>query len=153
LRAMLRSIDILGRLVVGAALLGAPRSLVAQVGLTSGLARVAVVAHVAPKGSIQGVGVATETGRSGNLGEFSVALSLTANTSYKLVVRKVGASASRIWVRSAAGNFEELRAGLPVVVAQDSDCAGEKQVQYRTEGGEVVDLASIVYDLVLAPTL
>jgi hypothetical protein len=131
------------------------RQIAHQAGLSSGLAQVTLVARTAPQGSIQGVGL-TPARRGAGLGESSVDLRLSANTSYKLMVRNTGGSTSRVWVQSAAGSFVELKAGVPVVVAQDSHVAGYQQVQYRIEtpeDGKTPELPSVVYDLVIAPTI
>jgi hypothetical protein len=156
LRSTFESVGTLGRWVISTCLvLLAPPSLGAQVGLTASLAQVTLVARTAPRGSIQGVSAAREIGGSGALRESSVALGISANTSFRLVARHTGVFASRIWVRSVAGNFEELKAGLPVVVARDSCYHGNREVQYRTEtpAGETQDILPIVYDLVIAPTM
>lgn len=156
MHATLRTAEILVRSVTTAALvLLAPGSVAAQVGLPSGVAQVVLVARAAPQGSIQAVG-ASGMNRAGGLRNSSVDLRLSANASSKLVVRSTGISTARVWVRSAAGTFEELKAGIPVIVAEDSHFAGDQQVQYRIEtpeGRENSDLPSIVYDLVIVPTI
>jgi hypothetical protein len=107
----------------------------AQVGLTSGMAQVALVARIAPRGSIQGVGAQRETGRTASVREVSVMVRMSANTGYQLLVRGTTTPTSRIWVRAANGAFQELTAGSSVTVARDTHCAGqwEREVRYRIE--------------------
>jgi hypothetical protein len=54
------------RIALALVLLALPRVLEAQVGLTSGMAQVTLVARVAPRGTIQGVSPQRETGNSGS---------------------------------------------------------------------------------------
>jgi hypothetical protein len=135
-------------------MLAVPAVVQCQVGISSGMVQVALVAHVAPRGSIQGVSAERETGRTGSLGERSVTVRMSANTGYRLMVRLAGASAARIWVRSVTGEFQELTAGSSVTVARDSHCAGqwEREVQYRTESAGDLSLP-VRYELSLSPQL
>jgi hypothetical protein len=156
LYATVRTAGILvGSVMTAAAVLLAPGSLAAQVGLPSGVAQVTLVARAAPQGSIQAVR-ASGINRAGGTRESSVDLRLLANATSKVVARSTGASAARVWVRAATGTFEELKAGIPVIVAQGSHFDGDQQVQYRIEtpeDGQSSELPSIVYDLVIAPTI
>jgi hypothetical protein len=67
--------------------------------------------------------------------DISVSVRLIANTGYRLVVVGTAtATESRLWVRGADGDFQELRSGTAVTVARDTQSAGEleREVSYRT---------------------
>jgi hypothetical protein len=140
-------------------LLGSTAVMEAQVGLTSGMAQVALVARIAPRGSIQGVSQQRETGRVGSVRETSVAVRLSANTGYQLIVRGTGSPTSRVWVRATNGEFQELTAGSSVTVARDAHNAGrwEREVHYRIEtlGGADSDLQALPvrYEIAISPTM
>jgi hypothetical protein len=141
-----------------AVLLSRPQGVQAQIGLTSGVAQVALIARIAPRGSIQGVGAQRETARVGTMRESSVTVRMTANTGYQLVVKGTGTSSTRIWVRAASGEFQELTAGSSVTVARDTHCAGqwEREVQYRIEAPEsAADPAALPvrYEIAINPVL
>jgi hypothetical protein len=146
----------LATLVVG--LLVQPQGVEAQIGLTSGMAQVALVARIAPRGSIQGVSAQRETGRVGTMREASVTVRMSANTGYQLVVKGTGASTSRIWVRAANGEFQELTAGSSVTVAQDTHCAGqwEREVRYRIEAQDAAGDLTVLpvrYEIAINPVI
>jgi hypothetical protein len=148
--------QILGQaLVTLGAILGLPGVTQAQVGIPSGLTQVALVAHVAPRGSIQGVSADRETSRMGILREASVTVSMSANTGYRLIVRSAGTSTSRIWVRSVTGEFQELTAGSSVTVARDTHTAGQwaREVQYRIESAGNTDGLPVRYEIAISPQL
>jgi hypothetical protein len=135
-----------------------PQGAEAQVGLSSGMAQVALVARIAPRGSIQGVSAQRETGRVGTLREASVTVRMSANTGYQLMVRGTGAPTSRIWVQAANGEFQELTAGSSVTVAQDTHRAGqwEREVRYRIEAQDSEDNGSALpvrYEIAINPTM
>jgi hypothetical protein len=126
-----------------------------QVGITSGLVQVALVAHVAPRGSIQGVSAERETGRIGSVREASVTVRVAANTGYQLVVRGTAVAASRIWVRGVNGEFQELTAGSSVIVARGMHAAGQwdREVQYRIESAGDLNSLPVRYEIALSPQL
>lgn len=131
----------------------------AQVGLSSGIAQVGLVARIAPRAAIQQVSPGIETGRHGAGKELSVSVRLLANTGYRLVV--VGTettTGSRLWVRGADGEFQEIRSGTAVTVVRDARSAGEweREVGFRTEGGTVDgagDPLPVRYEMVINPTI
>ena len=136
--------------------LALPRDLAAQVGLTSGMAQVTLVARVAPRGTIQAVSPQRETVHSGLIREATVTVRLAANTGYQLIVRGTATPASRIWVRSVNGEFQELTAGSAVVVARDSRGGGEweRSVHYRIEAsGNEAPVLPVRYEIAIAPTI
>jgi len=130
----------------------------AQVGLSSGVAQIALIARLQPRGSIEGVSAQRETIGSGRVREATVTISVAANTGYRLVVRSLAASPSRIWVRSVTGAFEELKAGSAVIVATGDHQAGQwdREVVYRIEPvSDEKPLAPLPvrYELAISPTL
>jgi hypothetical protein len=126
-----------------------------QVGISSGVAQVALVAHIAPRGSIQGVSAERETGRTGSVREASVTVRVAANTGYQLVVRGTAVAASRIWVRSVDGEFRELTSGSSVIVARGAHAAGQwdREVQYRIESAGDLNSLPVRYEIAINPTL
>jgi hypothetical protein len=109
----------------------------AQVGLSSGPAQVALVAHIAPQAAIHEVSPTLASTRDGTTKDVSVSVRLSANTGYRLVVvgTTAPAAGSRLWVRGMDGEFQELTAGSAVTVARDLRGAGEgeREVTYRIE--------------------
>jgi hypothetical protein len=135
-----------------------PQGVEAQIGLTSGVAQVALIARIAPRGSIQAVSAQRETGRVGTMREASVTVRMSANTGYQLVVKGTGTPTSRIWVRSANGEFQELTAGSSVTVAQDTHCAGqwEREVRYRIEAQDAPGDPTVLpvrYEIAINPVI
>ena len=126
-----------------------------QVGISSGVAQIALVAHIAPRGSIQGVSAERETGRMGSVREASVMVRVAANTGYQLVVRGIPVAASRIWVRGVNGEFQELTAGSSVTVARGTHVAGQwdREVQYRIESASDLNSLPVRYEIAIDPTL
>jgi hypothetical protein len=124
--------------------LARPAAVQAQAGLSSGVAHIALIARVAPRASIGGVGPTTETVRRGTLREGTVKVQLSANTGYRLVVvgtepaKSDAAPSSRLWVRGENGQFEELRTGTAVTVVRGNHAPGgwQPEVNFRTEGAE-----------------
>jgi hypothetical protein len=125
-----------------------------QVGITSGVTQIALVAHVAPRGSIQAVSAERETGRMGSVRQASVMVRVAANTGYQLMVRG-SATTSRIWVRGANGEFQELTPGSSVTVARGTHAAGqwEREVQYRIESAGELNSLPVRYEIAINPQL
>lgn len=139
-------------------MLARPAVVEAQVGLTSAMAQVALVARVAPRGSIQGVSAPRETGRRGSVQEASVMVRVAANTGYQLVVRGTAVGTSRIWVRAVNGEFQELTASSSVTVARGMHAAGQwdREVQYRVEmpeGALHATALPVRYEIAIDPAL
>jgi hypothetical protein len=84
---------------------------------------------------------------------------LSANTGYQLAVRAAERQASRIWVRSVTGQFQQLTRGSAVTVARDTHCAGEweHEVHYRIEAEEKSDSSlytlPVRYEIAINPQL
>ena len=143
--------------LIGLSLPAFSAGLQAQVGLSSSVAQVALVAHAEPRGSIQAVGAERETARAAGVRQVSVTLRLSANTGYQLLVRGSGTTGTRVWVGAADGTFQELKAGNAVVVARGSHFdQRERAVQYRIESLEGSDAAEplpVRYELAINPTM
>ncbi|HEV2086082.1 MAG TPA: hypothetical protein VGR09_13475 [Gemmatimonadales bacterium] len=148
-QVLVRTLAVLG---VVLALPGVAES---QVGIPSGLVQVALVAHVAPRGSIQNVSAERETGRMGSVREALVTVRVAANTGYQLVVRGSAVAGSRIWVRGVNGEFQELTAGSSVTVARGTRAAGQwdREVQYRIESAGDLKSLPVRYEIAINPTL
>ncbi|HEX6433089.1 MAG TPA: hypothetical protein VFZ87_02560 [Gemmatimonadales bacterium] len=129
-------------------------------GLTSGVAQVALSARVAPRGSVQPVAPARDRSRTGSSREVSTSLRVVTNTGYRLTVRRASGTSSYILVRNDAGEFQALAAGSSVTVARDAGSAGEsvREVLYRIESaqpetGELPEPVPIWCELAIDPTL
>jgi hypothetical protein len=125
-----------GRVIttVALAIVALAPSASAQVGLSSGVQSVALLARVPARASLPEV--IRRQSRSSRLGrETSVTLRLEGNTGYRLLVRGAPPSGARIYVRASDGKYHELVAGAPIVVARDTRGRGEweREVQYRIE--------------------
>ena len=126
-----------------------------QVGISSGTAQIALVAHIAQRGSIQAVSAEREAARTGTIREASVMVRVAANTGYQLVVRGTAVAASRVWVRGVNGEFQELTAGSSVTVARGTHAAGQwdREVQYRIESAGDLNSLPVRYEIALNPQL
>ena len=113
-----------------------PGTAQAQVGLSSGVAQVTLVARSSPRAALQSVRTIAVTGRQGAFKEAAVGLRLSANSAYRLRVHRTsGHSRARLWVRAVDGSYHELRAGSPVTVGRGSHASGDSEstVRYRLE--------------------
>jgi hypothetical protein len=109
----------------------------AQAGLSSGVARVALIARAAPHAWMSPAGSGTT---ASDTKELAVKVHVSANTGYKLVA--VGTAPSRnarLWVRDSGGEFRELTPGAAITVARDPHAAGEwlGEVRYRSERARI----------------
>jgi hypothetical protein len=121
-------------ILLAATFFAAARSASAQVGLSSGTQRVALLARVPARASFQEV-ISLQEKASSALRETSVRVRLAANTGYRLIVRGAQPTGARLWVRAADGRFHELVAGTPVTVARNANGTGdwEQEVHYRIQ--------------------
>jgi hypothetical protein len=133
----------------------------AQVGLSSGLARVTLTARVASRGSIESVASIREQGRQGVMCDVSVVVRLSANAPYRLIVQRSQAGGDRtgqIWVCAADGGFQPLDADAGIVVARESLGTGssERQVYFRVEWADTlsgpVNALPVRYEIAIDPT-
>jgi hypothetical protein len=129
----------------------------AQVGLTSGLAQVTLVARRSPEGALPAVGLSRELGRRGSVREAVATVRITANAGYRLVVRHAPGTDARVWVTSMDGELQEVTRDSSVTV--DRGRGGdelEREVHIRVDGpGSNTSPGSlpVFYDLVMSPTL
>jgi len=116
------------------------------------------VAHVDPHGSISSITPPRETGQTGLLREAVTTVRFSSNAGYRLIVRELEGSTSRVWVRSAAGEFVLLTAGTSVPVARATRGSGEmlQDIYFRFEapvsGGPPPPLP-VRYELAIDPTI
>jgi hypothetical protein len=144
--------------ITGAAVLCFSQVAKAQVGLTSGPAQVTLMARRSPQGSLPAVGIARELNRSGSVRETLTTVRIVANAGYRLVVRRAPSAQSRVWVRSADGEFQEVSRDSAVTVDQGGRGGGEResQIHFRVDGPGTDNIPGqppVFYDLVMNPTL
>ena len=129
----------------------------AQVGITSGIAKVSLMAYSTPKFSMEGVGQQREVRRIGNLRETAVLVALSVNTGYQLIVRGTGTTTSRVWVRASTGDFQELKPGSAVTVARGARSEGDREIRYRIESPDAPAVGNqplpVRYEIAVNPTL
>jgi hypothetical protein len=143
-------------LVVGLIAAGAGRS-EAQIGLSSGVAQVVLMARAPVQGSIQGLFSEPGIGLPGGSSQGRITLHLSANTGYRLLARATDHSGgTRIWLRSVNGKMEEVTEATAVIVVDDAHPRGiaERRVEYRVDGvvGEP-DQLPVRYELQIKPVL
>jgi hypothetical protein len=144
-------------LALGLGSLAFVRVAVAQIGISSGVAQIALVAHVPARAEIREVRPARHW-QAGSLRETSLSLRLGANGGYQLVAKATNAAGARVWVRAVDGRLRELVPGAAIVVAQSPGGTEklEPKVQYRVErkGKSSTEPAPPVrYEIVVNPTL
>lgn len=131
----------------------------AQVGLGSKVAQVTLMVPVDLRASIPGIGPVIRSSGSGAVTEASVKVSLWTNSGYRLVAVGLPLSrGSRLWVRSATGEMQQLVPGASVMVARERRAAGqlEREVSHRIEStadaGEIEALP-VRYEVVITPAI
>ena len=130
-------------------------SLEAQVGLSSGAARVALIVRVAPLTSMPAVSPAREIQSQEEMTEGAVNLRYSVNSPYRLVVRATDSHpTSRVWVRAAEGEYQEVIAGSSVTVTRGAHSAGpqEREVRYRIESRRSLELP-VRFEIVMDPAI
>jgi hypothetical protein len=133
----------------------------AQVGISSGLAQVVLVARSEPRASIDSVGTPIERGISGSTRELSVAVRVTTNTGYRLSVIRNDPRDSDwggIWVKTESGEFRNLDRGSTVLVArgENEPRPGGLDVLYRVERVTqpgAVEAPPVRYEIAINPQL
>jgi hypothetical protein len=133
----------------------------AQVGLSSGMAQVVLVARSAPRGSIDSIGLPVERATGGSTREVSVAVMVSSNTAYCLSVIRNDDQNSEwggMWVQAAGGEFQSLERGLSILVArgQSDPAIGSLNVLYRMEPGNptgAIQAPPVRYELAITPQL
>ena len=128
----------------------------AQVGLTSGVAQVTLLARRSPQGALS-VGATRVVSRDGSVRETTATVRISANSGYWLAVRRSPAADARIWVRSIDGSFQELTRYTAVTVDRGAHTGGEqeREVQFRVQGpsSDRETPLPVFYDLIMSPTL
>jgi hypothetical protein len=137
--------------------LAAAQGASAQVGLSSGIQQITLLARVPVRASLQEV-IPLEDKASGSIRETSVRVRLAASAGCRLMVRGVQPTAARIWVRAADGRFHELVAGTPVTVARNATGNGDwvQEIHYRTEREDARGTQAplrVRYEVVVDPAL
>jgi hypothetical protein len=156
--AVLKSAKLSGctTLVVGVSLALAGR-VEAQVGISSSAAPVMLVANAPLQGSLEGLVVQSGIGLPDQKHSGTITLRVSANGGYRLVVRGGGEFPpdARIWVRSVSGEFQEVREGSSVVVADDTHPAGveERRVEYWIQGAGDETALPVRYELQINPSI
>ena len=147
----------LGMLSAGLMCLG-PSPAAAQVGLTSAVGSITLVAHVDPQGSISSVTPPRLTSQTGLLMEAVTTVRLSSNAGYRLIVRGLEGDSAPVWVRSITGEFVRLTPGTSVAVAGAARGSKEtlQDVYFRFEapdsGGTLPPLP-VGYELAVDPTI
>jgi hypothetical protein len=143
-------------LVLGVGSLAFFQVAAAQIGISSGIAQIALVAHVPARAEIRETHPARHR-RSGSLQETSLSVRLATNGGYRLLAKATNDAGARVWVRAVDGRFRELVPGTAIVVAQDRVGTGglERQVQYRVESdgkSSPKPAPPVRYEIVVNPT-
>ena len=135
--------------------LASASSLEAQLGLSSGAAQVALMVRVAPRTSMPAVSPARRIQGQDQMTEVAVNVRYSVNSAYRLVVRATDAHpTSRMWVRAADGEYQEVIAGSSVTVTRGAHSAGllEREVRYRIESRASLELP-VRYELAVDPAI
>jgi hypothetical protein len=143
------------------ALLTMPALAAGQIGLSSGLGQVVLVARSAPGGSIDSVGLPVQRAGSRAGREIMVAVRVSANTAYRLSVVRCDPQDSpygRIQVQGVSGEFQRVERGTSILVAlgQAESGTGRVTVLYRMQPSSSLEPAvalPIRYELAIAPQL
>jgi len=142
-------------LAIGVASLCLGPAAAAQVGLSSGIAQVSLLARRSTQGALS-AGATREVRRVGSVRETTATVRISANSGYRLAVRRAPGTDTRVWVKSIDGNFQELTGNTPVTVDRGtrSGREREREVQFRVEGpgSDRATLLPVFYDLVMSPT-
>jgi hypothetical protein len=144
------------RTLLALALLVFARSAAAQVGLASSPARITLVAQVPARAAIEQAAIGQT--RVGGMKETTLTVHLTANSSYRLVVRGTVSGGRRVWVRAADGAYHPLVGGASVTVLRERRAGkeGEQKIRFRTES-DSTQLSNpsppVRYEVVVDPVL
>jgi hypothetical protein len=134
-----------------------PAGVQAQIGLSSGLAQVAmkvtspVRAALQPSGPLSAIRLEADGGTT-------VRLHLSANSAFRMVVHRTDHESSlRLLVQAADGGYQELRAGSPVVVQRATHAGDDAENGVRFRWEKRADPLPVVlpvrYELVVDPTI
>lgn len=142
------------RLLVALALIsyGTGTNLQAQVGISSGAARVSLVVRAGTHASMPALSAPREIGRRGELREAAIRIHLLANRGYHLVARSNAGSMSRVWIHMADDEYQELVPGRAVTLPRD-ERRPEREVRYMTDGSTASADLPMHFELVLDPVI
>jgi hypothetical protein len=146
------------RWLLGLTVVAFPAGVQAQIGLSSGLAQVALKVTSPVRAALQPSGPLSQAIRLEADGGATVRLHLSANSAYRLVVHRTDdESSSRLLVRATDGAYHELRAGSPVVVQRGTHARDDAENSVRFRWERRADPAPVVlpvrYELVVDPTI
>ena len=137
---------------------GSATGLSGQVGISSSVAQVALIARAVPLVTLHAVGRPRQTERRGNLRSAVVSLHFSANSAHRLIVRNTSTEdSSRVWVRVVDGTYAELVPGAVLRIARSGGSTRviEREISYRIESNsENAELELPVrYEIAVDPTL
>jgi hypothetical protein len=141
---------LLGAMVLLTPLGGA--DLRAQVGISSAMTQVSLVARAPAHATIPGVSAQREIGRRGDLREAAVRIHLLANSGYRLVARANAGATSRVWIYLAEDHYQELVPGGSVTLPGRHG-SSEREVRYLTDGSSLLGEAPVRFELVIDPAI
>jgi hypothetical protein len=131
---------------------GSP-DLQAQVGISSGVAQVALVVRAASHADMPRVSAPRVIGRRGELSEAAVRLNLLMNSGYRLVAHSNAGSASRVWIHVADDDYQELVPGRAVTLPGARRGSSEREVRYLTDGSTSSADLPVRFELVIDPVI
>ena len=143
------------KLLVAVALMGHRfgTDLQAQVGISSRLARVSLVVRAPSHADMPRVSAPRVIGRRGDLREAAVRLNLRANSGYRLVARNSAGSTSRVWIRVADHDYQELIPGRALTLPGERHGSSEREVRYLTDGSTWSAELPVRFELVIDPVI
>jgi hypothetical protein len=125
----------------------------AQVGISSTMTQVSLVARAPAHATIPGVSAQREIGRRGDLREAAVRIHLLANSGYRLVARANAGATSRVWIHLAEDHYQELVPGGSVTLPGGRHGSSEREVRYLTDGRSLLGEAPVRFELVIDPAI
>jgi hypothetical protein len=127
----------------------------AQVGISSGPARVSLLVRAASHASMPAASLPRRIGRRGPVTEAAVTIHLAANSPYRLVARETAGLASRVWVQVEGGEFRELVPGSALTVSREAGGRSDREVHFMTEArtAAVFTPMPVRFELVVEPTI
>jgi hypothetical protein len=149
----LRICTLLAAAALAGPLLGA--DVQAQVGISSGSARVSLLARAASHAAMPAASLPRRIAQRGTVTEAAVRIHLAANSPYRLVAHGTAGAASRVWIQVNGGEFRELVPGSALTVSREPGGSSEREVHYMTEAGTAVVFTPmpVRFDLVVDPTI
>jgi hypothetical protein len=142
------------KLLIVMALLGsvAGAGLEAQVGISSGMRQVALVARAPSHLTLPSVSH-RKIGRRGDLDEAAVSISVPAGGGYRVVARGNAGITSRIWIQVADDGYQELTPGAAVMLPGARHGSSEREVRYLTDGSASTADVPLRFELLIDPVI